>query len=125
MDVRPSPCAERFDVDNRRLTPFGSYDGHVPEFTITVRANPGASRPRIGGAHGDPPELIVAVRETEKSGRANAAIEAAVAHEFGIPPSMVDIKSGHAARKKVLSLFVPDKAKAAATLTRLLAAGGD
>ena len=102
-----------------------SYDSSMPEFTITVRANPGASRPRIGGAHGDPPELIVAVRETEKSGRANAAIEAAVAQEFGLPPSMVDVKSGHAARKKELSLFVPDKAKAEATLQRLLAAGDD
>ena len=67
----------------------------------------------------------MAVRETEKSGRANAAIEAAVAQEFGIPPSMVDVKSGQAGRKKVLSLFVPDKEKAAATLARLLAAGGD
>ncbi len=103
----------------------GSYDGAMPQLTITVRANPGSSRPKIGGAHGDPPELIVAVRETEKSGRANAAIEAAVAQEFGIPPSMVDVKSGHAARKKELSLFVPDKAKAEATLQRLLAAGDD
>ena len=97
----------------------------MPEFTFTVRANPGSSRPRIGGTHGDPPELIVAVRETEKSGRANAAIEAAIASEFGIPPSMVDIKSGHAARKKVVILFVPDNAKAQSTLDRLLAAGDD
>lgn len=97
----------------------------MPEFTITVRANPGASRPRIGGAHGDPPELIVAVRETEKSGRANAAIEAAIAAEFGIPSSMVDITSGQAARKKIVSLFVPDNAKAQSTLDRLLAMGDD
>lgn len=95
----------------------------MPEFTITVRANPGASRPRIGGAHGDPPELIVAVRETEKSGRANAAIEAAIAAEFGIPSSMVDITSGQAARKKIVSLFVPDNTKAQSTLDRLLAMG--
>jgi Uncharacterized conserved protein len=101
------------------------YDAVMPEFTITVRANPGASRARIGGTHGDPPELIVAVRETEKSGRANAAIEAAVAQEFEIPPSMVDVKSGQAGRKKVLSLFVPDMAKAEATLQRLLAAQDD
>lgn len=97
----------------------------MPEFTITVRANPGASRPRIGGTHGDPPELIVAVRETDKSGRSNAAIEAAVAAEFGISPSMVDIKSGHAARKKVMSLFVPDKDKAEAILQRLLSMSDD
>ena len=102
-----------------------SYDGSVPEFLITVRANPGASRPRIGGAHGEPPELIVAVRETDKSGRSNAAIEAAIAAEFGIPPSMVDIRSGHAGRKKVVALFVPDKTKAQSTLDRLLAAGED
>lgn len=107
----------------RPFSPTPSYDGPMPEFTITVRANPGASRPRIGGAHGDPPELIVAVRETEKSGRANAAIESAIATEFGIPPSMVDIKSGHAGRKKVVSLFVPDNAKAQSTLDRLLASG--
>ena len=104
----------------RGLPALRSYDGHMPTFTITVRANPGSLRPRIGGAHGDPPELVVAVRETEKSGRANAAIEAAVAQEFGIPPSMVDVTSGHAGRKKVLNLFVPDKEKAAATLERLL-----
>jgi len=101
------------------------YDGRMPVFTITVRAKPGASRPRIGGAHGEPPELIVAVRETAESGRANAAIEAAIATEFGIPPSMVDIKHGQAARKKVVSLFVPDKDKAQSTLDRLLAAGED
>lgn len=95
----------------------------MPEFTITVRAKPGASRPRIGGAHGDPPELIVAVRETDKSGRANAAIEAAIATEFGVPPSMVDIRSGHAGRKKIVALFVPDKDKARSVLDRLLAAG--
>jgi len=97
----------------------------MPEFTITVRAKPGASRPRIGGAHGEPPELIVAVRETAESGRANAAIEAAIAQEFAIPPSMVDIKSGHAGRKKIVSLFVPDNAKAQSTLDRLLASGDD
>lgn len=102
-----------------------SYDGAMPEFRITVRAKPGASRPRIGGAHGEPPELIVAVRETAESGRANAAIEAAIAHEFGIPPSMVDIKSGHAGRKKIVSLFVPDNTKAQSTLDRLLASGED
>jgi hypothetical protein len=95
----------------------------MPEFTITVRANPGASRPRIGGSHGDPPELIVAVRETDKSGRANAAIEAAIATKFSISPSMVDVRSGHAARKKTVALFVPDKKKAESTLARLLAAG--
>jgi len=101
----------------------GSYDGDMPEFTITVRAKPGASRPRIGGAHGEPPELIVAVRETDKSGRANAAIEAAIASEFGIPPSMADIRSGQAGRKKIVALFVPDRDKAQSTLNRLLAAG--
>ncbi len=109
-----------------RLSPrLTSYDGSVPEFKITVRAKPGASRPRIGGAHGEPAELIVAVRETAESGRANAAIEAAIATEFDIPPSMVDVKSGHAGRKKIVSLFVPDNAKAQATLDRLLAAGDD
>ena len=84
----------------------------MPEFTITVRAKPGASRPRIGGAHGDPPELIVAVRETAASGRANAAIETAIATEFGIPPSMVDIRAGHAGRQKTVALYVPDGAAA-------------
>jgi hypothetical protein len=38
---------------------------------------------------------------------------------------MVDVKSGQAGRKKVLSLFVPDMAKAEATLQRLLAAQDD
>lgn len=65
----------------------------------------------------------MAVRETAESGRANAAIETAIAQEFGVPPSMVDIKSGHAGRKKIVSVFVPDNAKAQATLDKLLAAG--
>ena len=116
-------CAGSVDIQS--LDGWCSYDVPVPEFTITVRAKPGASRPRIGGTHGEPPELIVAVRETAESGRANAAIEAAIAAEFGIPPSMVDIKSGHAGRKKIVSLFVPDNAKAQSTLERLLAAGDD
>ena len=97
----------------------------MPEFRLTVRAKPGASRPKIGGAHGDPPELIVAVRETAESGRANAAIEAAVAAAFDIPPSMAEIMSGHAARKKILSLYVADATRAQATLDSLLAANGD
>ena len=54
----------------QRIQRNGFYHDRVPEFTITVRAKPGASRPRIGGAHGEPPELIVAVRETAASGQA-------------------------------------------------------
>ena len=109
----------------QRIHRSGFYHDCVPEFTITVRAKPGASRARIGGAHGDPPELIVAVRETAASGRANAAIETAIAAEFGIPPSMVDVRSGHAGRQKTVALYVPDGAAAQATLDRLLASGDD
>ena len=109
----------------QRIQRNGFYHDRVPEFTITVRAKPGASRPRIGGAHGEPPELIVAVRETAASGRANAAIETAIATEVGIPPSMVDIRAGHAGRQKTVALYVPDGAAAQATLDRLLASGDD
>ena len=123
--ARACPIAIGNTAREQGIQRNGFYHDRVPEFTITVRAKPGASRPRIGGAHGDPPELIVAVRETAASGRANAAIETAIATKFGIPPSMVDIRAGHAGRQKTVALYVPDGAAAQAILDRLLASGDD
>ena len=63
--------------------------------------------------------LIVAVRERAIDGRANAAIERAVAVWLGIRVSSVSIVAGGTGRRKLLEIAGLD----AQTLARRLAAG--
>ena len=50
------------------------------------------------------PQFIVAVKEPPKDGKANRAIERALAEYFNVPPSRVRIVSGHASRENVVEI---------------------
>ncbi len=92
---------------------------------VSVRAKPGAKAARVtrverdgglfaaaakGGAASSvaasaaPPHFIVAVKEPAKEGRANRAIERALAEHFGVPPSRVRIVAGHTSREKIAEI---------------------
>ena len=69
---------------------------------IFVRAKPGAKRDGVETI--DKTHYVVAVREPAREGKANRAIEAALAAYFGIPRAMVEIVSGHHGRIKVIEI---------------------
>lgn len=73
---------------------------------LTVRVQPGASRPKVGGRYGegDPPVLVVKVAAKPVDGRANRAVRAALADAFGLKPAAVTLKVGGTARLKVFEL---------------------
>jgi uncharacterized protein YggU (UPF0235/DUF167 family) len=91
---------------------------------ITVRVRPGASRTRVGGRYGEPPDrqpaLVVAVNARAVDGAANAAVVAAVAKAFGVRPAQVRLISGERARTKVVELR-PAPPDAEQVLAQLLA----
>ena len=69
---------------------------------IFVKAKPGARKESVEKL--DSNNFIVAVKEPAKEGRANWAIEKALAEYFNIPPSQVRIVSGKASRQKVVEI---------------------
>lgn len=69
---------------------------------ITVYAKPKAKQEKVESA--GPGELRVWVREAPQNGRANDAIETAIARHFGIPKSCVQIKKGHTGKKKIVEI---------------------
>ncbi|MGC9968820.1 MAG: DUF167 domain-containing protein [Minisyncoccia bacterium] len=81
---------------------------------IFVRAKPGAKRESIqklqepdglfpkAGAGATMPQFVVAVKERPTDGKANRAIEKAIAGYFKVPLARVRIVSGHASREKVI-----------------------
>jgi uncharacterized protein (TIGR00251 family) len=83
------------------------------EVRITVRVRPGASRTRVGGAYGEPPQLAVAVSSPPVGGAANKAVVKAVASALGLRPARVAVVSGHTSRSKVLALEVAEGDEAA------------
>lgn len=82
---------------------------------ITVIAKPGAKEAKIEQckiASSPTPRndgqmrcLVVSVKEPAKEGRANWAIERALAAHFGVSPSRVRIVSGQTARTKVVEIL--------------------
>lgn len=70
---------------------------------ITVYAKPKAKQEKVESA--GPGELRVWVREAPRDGKANEAVEAAVANHFGIPKSCVQIKKGHTGKKKIVEIL--------------------
>jgi uncharacterized protein (TIGR00251 family) len=73
--------------------------------TLAVRAKPGSSRTAVGGRYGD--ALIVAVTAPAVDGRANEAVIRAVADALGVPARSVSLRSGTAARTKLLAIEDP------------------
>lgn len=76
--------------------------------TLRIRVRPGASRTRVGGSYGDDGALVVAVQARAVDGAANEAVVAALADAFDVPRRAVTIRTGQAARTKVVHLDVDD-----------------
>lgn len=79
-----------------------------------VRVKPGASRARVGGSHGEPRALVVAVHAQPVDGQANLAVTQAIADAFGLRPRQVHVVSGHGARSKVIELDIASNDEPAA-----------
>jgi uncharacterized protein (TIGR00251 family) len=77
-------------------------------FRFSVRVKPGASRTKVGGCHGQPPALIVAVHEQPVDGQANDAVITAVARVLEVRKSDLSIVSGHTNRTKVVECEVDE-----------------
>jgi uncharacterized protein (TIGR00251 family) len=69
---------------------------------LNIKAVPGSSRSAIAGWLGD--TLKVRVTAPPERGKANAAIEAAVAEALGVPSESVRVIAGQASPRKVLEL---------------------
>lgn len=79
---------------------------------VSVRAQPGAARAKVGGRYGEaePPVLVVKVSAPPVDGRANEAVRAALADAFGLRPSAVRLVSGASSRSKVFDVVGGDPA---------------
>jgi len=77
---------------------------------IVVRAKPGVKKTYVRettdlfGGMGAERHFIVAVNERAIDGKANRAIEAALAARFNVPPSRVRIVAGHSAKEKIVEI---------------------
>lgn len=84
---------------------------------VPIRVKPGASRTRVGGAHGE--RLVVAVGARAVDGAATEAALAAVADAFGVRRRAVTLVAGATSRDKLVEVDAADDA-VAARLTELL-----
>jgi len=71
---------------------------HEDGCAIRVRAQPGASRERIVGVHGD--ALKIAVSAPPERGRANQHIAAVLASALDVPTRAITLLSGATSRDK-------------------------
>jgi uncharacterized protein YggU (UPF0235/DUF167 family) len=73
---------------------------------LAVRLTPKSSRDEIAGIedHGGERVLKARVRAIPEAGRANAALEALVAHWLGVPPSTVSVAHGGKSRLKQVAV---------------------
>ena len=77
-------------------------DGSI---TLTIHAQPGAKRTEAAGVHAGSLRIRLAPPPVE--GRANAALIAFLAEQFGVPQSAVTILRGHTARRKTVRVASP------------------
>jgi uncharacterized protein (TIGR00251 family) len=95
----------------------------VETLRIVIRVKPGSSRSMVGGAHGDPPALIVAVHAQPVEGKANEAVVSALADALGLKARHVSVVGGHSSRTKQVKIDSPDVDEAVLTarITALMA----
>ena len=68
---------------------------------ISIKAKPGA---KVAGISEKDGQLVVAVKERATDGRANRAVEKAIAKHLGVAPSCVHVVAGHAAHEKIIEI---------------------
>lgn len=81
----------------------GNFCDKISKMRITVIAKPGAREEKIQKI--SETEYRVWVKEPAKEGRANWAIERALAQHFGVAVSRVRIISGHTSRRKIVEIL--------------------
>ena len=104
-------------MSNVNSHPPGLPRNRAMPLRLTVEAKPGAKVPSIAVRGG---VLIVAVRERPVDGRANAAIERAVAAWLGIGVRSVTIVRGASGRRK----FIDVSGVEPEVIARRMATGG-
>ncbi len=75
---------------------------HANNITLTVHAQPNASKTAIRGEHGD--ALKVALHAQPSDGAANEELCEFLANFFDLPKRSVEILRGHTSREKVVAL---------------------
>ena len=85
---------------------------------LSVHVQPGARSTEVVGRHGDSLKVRVAAPAT--GGRANEAVLAAVAEEFGLARRDVELVSGPSSRRKRIRLADLTMVEAAREVDRLL-----
>ncbi len=74
---------------------------------IKVRAKPGAKRTEVNvESRLDGETYVVSVTEPPRAGRANRAIEDALARHFGVPRGAVRIVAGFMGREKTVEIIM-------------------
>lgn len=69
---------------------------------LALHVQPGARRTELAGRHGDALKIRLAAPPVD--GKANAALLAYLAERLNLPKSAVTLRSGQAARRKVVAL---------------------
>jgi uncharacterized protein (TIGR00251 family) len=90
---------------------------------LSVQVQPGARVTEVVGRHGDALKVRVAAPAT--GGRANEAVLALVAEEFGLAQRDVELMSGPSSRRKRIRLGDLTMADAGREVDRLLAEQAD
>lgn len=110
-------------MSSRAETPWlAAVSGGV---VLVVRAQPGASRGRVVGVHGD--ALKVQVRARPIEGAANRELVAVLAEALAVRPAAVTVVGGEHGRTKRVRIEGLDEATVAARLAPFVdkAPGGD
>ncbi|HEX8012140.1 MAG TPA: DUF167 domain-containing protein [Casimicrobiaceae bacterium] len=93
--------------------PSFSADGASPwrrvgadgSLTLTIRAQPGAKRTEVAGAHGGALRIRVASPPVE--GKANEELRRFLAEAFGVPRRSVALLHGETSRQKTVRIIAP------------------
>jgi uncharacterized protein len=89
---------------------------HTGLVRISVRVQPGSSRPGVGGEHDG--ALVVRVSKRAADGEATAAALAAVAAAFGVSRHDVTLVAGARSRSKIIDVADADPGLLAQLLTQ-------
>ncbi|CAB4970454.1 unannotated protein [freshwater metagenome] len=87
----------------------------VETLRVVIRVKPGASRSAVGGSHGDPPALVVAVHAQPVDGKANEAVVITLADALGLKARHISVVGGHTSRTKHVEIDSPDVGDAVLT----------